>query len=818
MKHYTVKPSTIRLECSSICQLRCPCCVIERNAEEQVIGNGFLKLSHFKQVVDQNDWVAGIELSNRGEIFLNPEFLDIMRYADHQGVALFAGNGVNLNHVEDDVLEGLIKYRFRDMTCSIDGATDETYQNYRVGGDLNRVIDNIRKINFFKGLYRSELPILTWQFVIFGHNEHEISHARKMAADLNMNFRLKLSWDPNFSPVRDKGLVARELESGSTSIEEFRQEYGVEYMQELMCSQLWVEPTINWDGKVLGCCANYWAEFGTNAFTDGLLAAINSEKMRYARGMLLGEKPARAEIACTQCRQYRTMKANNKWMKPPHIPQERRTKSVIGPVVNVLPAQSKKDLCGSVGQEVMAVMKGNVSGSLVSVIIPAYNCARFIREAVESALDQLDPPPEVIVVDDGSTDETHLVLTPHLDQIRYVYQENQGQSVARNLGLEIAQGEYVVFLDADDILMPGILAEEMACLEAHPSLGMIQGGTRVVDHKGETLRDEQLWHESPTLDLETCVREHPVQLGAMMIRRDWLDRIGGFDPDLRYAQDVDLLLRLSLAGCEMRWLHRQALCYRQHESNLTRNAVEQADSLETVLDKFFAQPDIPERILRLENSVRFHTLVWSAWRMYSMGQTDHIVDCLRRSLEYTPYTLEQTVVTWAQQFAKEQSFVGQESEYDLWVPYLQAATPDTLPLARLENMFRWWMNVWRHYVEDDERRIDGLSTYRELGTRKLIVLAQSSLLMTPVERMVKIAALFWKDIQTMGLVSPSQAYEVTKLYLTIFGQASLAHRWSVARHALGRAVRYSAHPRAFGAWFRFVHSALNYFLCKSDGL
>lgn len=332
MKHEAVKPSAIRLECSSICQLRCPCCVDERNAEDQVVGTGFLKLAHFKQVIDQNNWVAEIELSNRGEIFLNPELREILKYAHDEGVTLTAGNGANLNHIEDDVLEAIVRYRLRNITCSIDGATNETYQRYRIGGDFNRVIDNIKKINSYKNLYRSKSPHLTWQFVIFGHNEREIPLARQMAADLNMTFRLKLSWDPNFSPVRDKALVARELASGSTSIEEYRQEHGAEYMQELMCSQLWVEPTVNWDGKILGCCANYWAEFGGNAFRDGLWAAVNSEKMRYARGMLLGKNPARPDIACTRCRQYRTMKENNKWMRAPHIPHERRAKPRIGSV------------------------------------------------------------------------------------------------------------------------------------------------------------------------------------------------------------------------------------------------------------------------------------------------------------------------------------------------------------------------------------------------------------------------------------------------------------------------------------------------------
>ena len=81
---------------------------------------------------------------------------------------------MNINNVQKDVLEGLVKYRLRSMTCSIDGASNETYKTYRVKGNFETVIENIRKINFFKQKYQSEYPRLTWQFIVFGHNEHEI--------------------------------------------------------------------------------------------------------------------------------------------------------------------------------------------------------------------------------------------------------------------------------------------------------------------------------------------------------------------------------------------------------------------------------------------------------------------------------------------------------------------------------------------------------------------------------------------------------------------------------------------------------------------
>ena len=310
-----IKPSKIRLEASSYCQLRCPSCPTTSKAIQPAVGSGFLKLTDLRKLLDENPWLKEIELSNYGEIFLNPDLLKIISYAYERGVALRADNGVNLNNVNESILEGLVKYNFRSMTCSIDGASSETYKIYRVKGNFETVIENIRKINCLKQQYRSEYPQLTWQFVAFGHNEHEIPLAKKLANELGMKFYLKLSWDAKVSPVRDQEFVREEV--GAASRDEFRQNHGVDYMQGI-CHQLWDQPQINWDGKMLGCCRNFWGDFGReNAFEDGLLNSINSEKMAYARGMLLGKKVARDDIPCTTCGIYLGMRAAGKWLQRP---------------------------------------------------------------------------------------------------------------------------------------------------------------------------------------------------------------------------------------------------------------------------------------------------------------------------------------------------------------------------------------------------------------------------------------------------------------------------------------------------------------------
>ena len=314
-----IKPKKIGVEASSICQLSCPSCPNTSGAIHPVIGSGFLNASDFRKLIDENPWIAGIELSNYGEIFLNPHLPEIIEYAFRRRVAVSADNGVNLNDVKENVLENMVRYKFKSMSCSIDGASNETYKIYRRGGNFDTVLGNIERLNFFKKKFNSSLPRLRWQFVVFGHNEYEIPLARKLAAELGMSFHVKLSWDSQFSPVRDREMIRHEV--GAASREEYKQIHSVDYKQSL-CSKLWDQPQINWNGKVLGCPRNFWSEYGVNAFTDGLLQSINSRRLNYARKMLLGRIEAAPEIPCATCDIYHTMKRHKAWLvrRPPLSP------------------------------------------------------------------------------------------------------------------------------------------------------------------------------------------------------------------------------------------------------------------------------------------------------------------------------------------------------------------------------------------------------------------------------------------------------------------------------------------------------------------
>ncbi|MBL7196928.1 MAG: SPASM domain-containing protein [Candidatus Omnitrophica bacterium] len=339
-----MRPSKVCLEASNLCQLRCPLCPTGVG-KKLGIRRGYLKMESFKKFVDGNPWISEIELSNWGEIFLNPELPDIIKYAYEKKIMLMAENGVNLNTIDDKTCEALVKYRFKIIVCSIDGASQQTYKMYRIGGDFNAVINNIKRINSYKNKYKSKFPLLQWQFIIFGHNEHEIAAAKRLAKDLNMESCFKLSGNESFFPVqkeefvkRETGLgVVRDMEScfklsGNESFfpvqkEEFvKRETGLSIVREgdyfrkknknyrrFICISLWNKPQINWDGEMLGCCLNYSDTYG-NVFNCGLLNVINNDKMDYARAMLMGKKTAKEDIICSRCRLYRDMQRNNRWL------------------------------------------------------------------------------------------------------------------------------------------------------------------------------------------------------------------------------------------------------------------------------------------------------------------------------------------------------------------------------------------------------------------------------------------------------------------------------------------------------------------------
>jgi len=203
----------------------------------------------------------------------------------------------------------------------------------------------------------------------------------------------------------------------------------------------------------------------------------------------------------------------------------------------------------------------------VSVVIPTYNYGRFLGAAIESALGQSYPPLEIIVVDDGSTDDTPDVAARYAGKIRYVRKENAGVSAARNTGVAHATGDLVAFLDADDRWLPEKLARQVP-LFADAAVGLVHAGSRIFDHDTGGILCELLPEEST--DFHAALRWCCISAPSTVIRRRIFDEAGPFDQTIVEGEDWDMWIRIAAAGYKLTGCRHVLVEYRTHASNTSR--------------------------------------------------------------------------------------------------------------------------------------------------------------------------------------------------------------------------------------------------------
>jgi glycosyltransferase involved in cell wall biosynthesis len=289
----------------------------------------------------------------------------------------------------------------------------------------------------------------------------------------------------------------------------------------------------------------------------------------------------------------------------------------------------------------------------VSVIIPAYNGDRYLAQAIASILTQTYTDYEIILVNDGSTDNTQSIIQQYADQIKslkYFAQTNQGVAASRNLGLAQAQGEYIAFLDQDDLFLPHKLASQVALLEQDHTLGIVNSGWQIIDQDGVLQSAVEPWQQIPNLNMANMIIWKPVFLGAMLFRRSWLERTAGFDPNLEQTPDVDLVIRLAAMGCPGDWVKQTTVKYRQHEANASKNTLLQAQELDQILERFFAQPDLSAEVKQLEADSRYQSLVWSGWRLQQSGHLKEMSEYLSKSEHYADKYPTEMILNWIKSF------------------------------------------------------------------------------------------------------------------------------------------------------------------------
>ncbi|MEO1289352.1 MAG: glycosyltransferase family A protein [Chloroflexota bacterium] len=217
---------------------------------------------------------------------------------------------------------------------------------------------------------------------------------------------------------------------------------------------------------------------------------------------------------------------------------------------------------------------------LVSIVMPAYNSASYIRQAIDSCLAQTHQAIELIVIDDGSSDDTVAIVQSYGDAIRLIQQSNQGPAIARNTGITNASGAFIQFCDSDDVLHPEKVARSLSVLQAHPDVALIYTLMQAISDDGAVITErdpEPLEHYFETTSLFCKILNHigsPLQTSTLLVRKSALEAVGMYraNVDQRCAEDWDLLLRLAdqypIVG-----IHDVLTYYRVRSDSLSRDAL-----------------------------------------------------------------------------------------------------------------------------------------------------------------------------------------------------------------------------------------------------
>ena len=249
--------------------------------------------------------------------------------------------------------------------------------------------------------------------------------------------------------------------------------------------------------------------------------------------------------------------------------------------------------------------------STVSVVIPAYNYGRFIKEAIDSVLKQSWPAIEVVVVDDGSTDETRSVVESFDGRVRYLKQENAGVCVARNRGVSESNGDLIAFLDADDMWEPAKLEKQLAKFDADPEVGLVHCGLREFDSETSETVSTRLEGQEGFVADELLLWERPavnVSGSSVMVRREVFDAVGGFDEQLKVGEDWDFCYRIA-RKYKIGFVREPLVNYRVHSAAAHNNVLEMERGMSLFYEKAFAEGDEHVLSLRRRAMGNFHRVM-----------------------------------------------------------------------------------------------------------------------------------------------------------------------------------------------------------------
>ena|GEM_PF-401592 len=293
----------------------------------------------------------------------------------------------------------------------------------------------------------------------------------------------------------------------------------------------------------------------------------------------------------------------------------------------------------------------------LSVIIPTYNRAAFLGAAMDSVLNQTFRDFELIIVDDGSTDDTAALVASRNDpHIRYIHQANAGETAARNTGIAHALGALIGFLDSDDVMLPHNLETLVGILDSRPDVDVAYGWFYFMNVDGSPLswvhgqltgvippQHDVAWPNEKVLMSGTCLegkvfeqmlleREGTIVIGGALIRRARIDKIGGFDPARKHQGHWDFYLRLARTGCVFACARQGVLMVRIHASGAHKQTEKMLRAWLEVLDGIFAKPLQPDVPAALHDQAYRNTYIFYTTIFAQDGVFDRAFECLNEAM------------------------------------------------------------------------------------------------------------------------------------------------------------------------------------------
>jgi len=272
----------------------------------------------------------------------------------------------------------------------------------------------------------------------------------------------------------------------------------------------------------------------------------------------------------------------------------------------------------------------------ISVIIPCYNHADEVAQAIESALSQTRPPDEIIAVDDGSTDGSAGVIA-RFKEVKLIRQENEGPAAARNAAAREAKGDWLALLDADDIWLPEKLAEQQECIKTRPDAALVHTNGWVIEGREapEKLESRPTWFQTKTPPEGTQAYKTflstPILTSSVMVKKEVFDKEGGFDTSFTINEDADLFFRIMATGKRVCYVPRPLMVQRCVRSGAGRDQQAYLTYSIKLLKK--ARTRFPEHADRLKRSIGA-TYRISAWYAMREGKPGMARKCWLNSFLY----------------------------------------------------------------------------------------------------------------------------------------------------------------------------------------